>query len=996
MNEERKRLEALVRQAEELLAETGGCHTRADREALLDMMEQAKKALAGKKTPFSRNREFLRPRGEEEIAFAYRRYTMAPTCFQEGKVYGTYGLKDAAAWYETRDMNRWDEKQLQSGREQILKQCDALLETAVCGADIGEYSFEERENVIRQRERLLTAEGTDAAGALRDFMDALYDFRLSRKHTSDTVSQPILLLPGDEAENLRGKIKRDPLAALQYERIAREADLESLEDCRMAYEQIHEKYTYEQLNKRFVIWGDTGKAVNVIAPPGTKGARLSFRLSAADHEEQGLGHIWIRGLKIISAEGSGIAIPNAGFQNRPRESAGEIAGWKDISTRNGVVRSESAEGVGSCLYLCNPKKGAEAAVVCSEVLPVEENRGYTLFFQAKQDGKMKEGLDTVLEFLDEEGKVMDRFVYRFNRKSVISTGCRSFWMQCNAIVYLVTGEITYAQKAKYDMMTFLNDFCQGAEYWLVYNDRPEGSDAYGAVQAGRIMCTTASAYSMFAGAGVMTEEEKRSFYEMVDYLLRYCLDLRNRTWMTQEKVQKGSSNWQTDMCIGAAFLMMVLTDYSDRKKWLYNAEAVLRAQLTVNLNPDGSWPESIRYHHAALEHFASFARAWRQETKEDWLLTTRLKDMFEYTIHTLTPPYVYFDGRIGTPPFGDHKLGGGEELAVYGLYLESIERLDRKLADRMHQAWTMAGCPMKSMGGESLAVENLLYLEEKTRRPEKSALKLASDCGHPDSGIYIFRRENAGGRQNYLAVMAPKKGIGHGHLDTGSLILYHDNIPVIMDSGIEGYFDTSTQWHLSSYSHACVQFAASAEDKRKRRETGKKINLDAGTYSLDRGWLDVPRTCRVTETETGTETERIVLEISHPGGAKRGTHRREISFQGETGEVRIRDTIEGYHEKILFSLPIVMKEAWAEGQTIRANGYYQVGLEVEFLSPLLRLYLEKGRTTPMFPTADEIPSLLYIRAEAESVYGFETVVRFRGPETMETEKLKNSYKSIKI
>lgn len=966
ISDRKARLAELAEEAERLLKDTEGCHTKADCEALKDMTEQARAALAGKKVPFSRNREFLRPREEEEICFAYQRYTMAPTCFQEGKVYGTYGLKDAVQWFKDRDMSRWGEEKLLIEKAQILDQCDKLLESAVCGTAVGEYGFSEREVLVKRKRQLLTAEGTAAAGALKDCMDALYDFRLSRVLTSDCGIPPMLLLPEGAAADLQRKIKRDRRAAGQYEKIVEEADRENLEESLTAYEQIHDKYTYEQLNQRFVIWGDSGKNVNVITPPGTKGARLSFLLAATDHEEGGLGHIWIRGIKISSADGPGVPVPN-----------GDFTGWKNISSNNAIVRAESAAGMDHCLYLCNPGAGDEAAVVCEEQLSMKENSGYTLFFQAKQDGKMKEGLDAVLEFLDAEGRTIDRFVHTFNRKSVIPAGRKAFAMQCSAIVYMVTGDILYAQKAKYDMLTFLNDFCQGAEYWLVYNERPEGSDAYGAVQAGRIMCTAASTYSMLAEAGVMSPSEKSWFYGMVDYLLRYCMDLRDRTWMRPEEVQKGSSNWQTDMCIGVAFLMMVLTDYPDRKKWLYNAEAVLRAQLSVNLNPDGSWPESIRYHHAALEHFASFAQAWRQETKEDWLSTTRLKDMFEYTIHTVTPPYAYFDGHIGTPPFGDHKLGGGEELAVYGLYLKSIARLDRKLADRLFLAWTMAGCPMKSMGGEALVIENLLYLEENGYQPEEKAWKLTSDCSHPDSGIYVFRHDTGPKKQNYLAVMAPERVVGHGHFDTGSMILYYDSIPVIMDSGIEGYFDTSTQWHLSSYSHACVQFAASKEDKRAGKETGKKINLDAGTYSLDRGWLDVPRTCKVTASETGTQMERITMEISHPQGRDKGLHCREICFWKETGEVRIRDTIKGYQGKVLFSLPVVMKEAEAEGQKIHGKGYYPVEMEVEFVSPLLRLYLEKGRTTPMFPSEEEIPSLLYIRAETEAAWGFEVLIRMK-------------------
>lgn len=52
---------------------------------------------------------------------------------------------------------------------------------------------------------------------------------------------------------------------------------------------------------------------------------------------------------------------------------------------------------------------------------------------------------------------------------------------------------------------------------MVYNARPEGCDAYGAVQAGRIMCSVASAYSLIAQVGVFSEEEYTFFEQMVDY-----------------------------------------------------------------------------------------------------------------------------------------------------------------------------------------------------------------------------------------------------------------------------------------------------------------------------------------------------------------------------------------------------------------------------------------------------------------------------------------------
>lgn len=470
------------------------------------------------------------------------------------------------------------------------------------------------------------------------------------------------------------------------------------------------------------------------------------------------------------------------------------------------------------------------------------------------------------------------------------------------------------------MLAFLNDFCQGAEYWMVYNARPEGCDAYGAVQAGRIMCSVASAYSLIAWAGVFSEEEYTFFEQMVDYLLHYCLDMRDRMSMAPRRAQEGFSNWQTDMCIGVAALMMVLPKYPDRKTWLYNAEAVLEAQLSTNLNADGSWPESIRYHHAALEHFATFASIWEQETGENWLLSTRLKDMFAYTVHTV------------------------------GLYVDRIAQTDKKLADEMYQVWRAAGCPVKAFSGESVVAEHLLYTDAAVYSiNSRNTLQLRSTCDYPDSGIYVFRGNRASGKENYLAVMSSPKPIGHEHLDQGSFILYYHNYPVVMDSGIEGYFDASTQWHLSSYSHACLQFAATQEEQQSERVQEGSISLNAGNYSLDRGWLDVPRVSKVLWTKITAHQDSISMEIAHPRGREGGVHTRTFCFEKESGVVIIEDIVENYDGKLLFSLPMAVRSAVVEGNMVRAVGFYPLEMNVEFLTPVERIVLEKGTNHAVFP-----------------------------------------------
>lgn len=50
-----------------------------------------------------------------------------------------------------------------------------------------------------------------------------------------------------------------------------------------------------------------------------------------------------------------------------------------------------------------------------------------------------------------------------------------------------------------------------------------------------------------------------------------------------------------------------------------------------------------------------------------------------------------------------------------------------------------------------------------------------------------------------------------------------------------------------------------------------------------------------------------------------------------------------------------------EENTVRAAGFYPLEMNVEFLTPVERIVLEKGNTTPLFPTGEETSMLLYVR-----------------------------------
>ncbi|WP_374019689.1 heparinase II/III family protein [Paenibacillus thiaminolyticus] len=107
--------------------------------------------------------------------------------------------------------------------------------------------------------------------------------------------------------------------------------------------------------------------------------------------------------------------------------------------------------------------------------------------------------------------------------------------------------------------------------------------------------------------------------------------------------------------------------------------------------------------------------------------------------------------------------------------------------------------------------------------------------------------------------MSSPKPVAHGHLDQGSFVLYKNSVPLVMDSGIEGYFESSTPWHICSYSHACLQFAT------RRKAISQDFNGAINRQPAPIAWSVAGQTCR---KQVGYLTynwgERLRASQSHP------------------------------------------------------------------------------------------------------------------------------------
>ena len=892
---------------------TKGCIYAAER-----MLERAEKIRKGVyKYPVIRNREFFEPRPEEEARRITEYYSRTPS-------YGMtkYGIAPMLEWLrENHAAKRIGEL------EQLVKRFRER-ETPVDGTP-GSYDRTAAEEALAAAERAASCEGDEYIKALVKAADKIYDCYNSRVLLSDIDPGSNLFMSSDEKDAMRERILQSDM----YEEAARIAGYYTPEQTAMLEELMRMDIDYGRLNKHFYMWSTTDKVITFRTPENTRYASLSFLLTEEDTAAGGLGHVWLDNISVTSSDGGDWSINDPGFE------AG--AGWEPlrISGKQTVKRETAYPYCGSekaSVYIENIS--GCGGITHSGLIGARGDSGCTIIFDAKIDGKLRRGIKIIIGFYDADKNRIGEFVHFYNRKSVPRDKPFALTMQADAVMYFVTGDKTYAKKAREQMMYVLNDFCNGMETWFAYDLRPDGCDCYGAVQGGRIMCSLMSTYTFVKDT--FSSEEYTRMAEMLEYMESYIYDDRPRFERGVYEVQSDASNWQTDMMCGIGFMAMAMPRSERTGIMLENVNYFLRSQLERNVGADGAWPESLRYHMAALSRFALYAKVLKKCTGEDWFKTTSLPKMFLYPAMVQTPAYAYKNNRIGTPNFGDHTVNAGEDFAVFGICRGDIAEIDAELGRLVYSAWTNAGMPRMGFSAENIFAADLLYGEKEGA---VCGIPELASCAFEDVGIYVMRSGD-----DYCAVTAPKKYIGHGHYDAGSMIIYKGGVPVVVDPGIEGYFNYTKDWYVSSSAHSVVQFARSGG--AKEQPDPFDICLEKTDYSALQGWNDVPRSVEAAEFVSDTEKDRLTIRINDPEG--RGVHIRELTLDKQKSEYTVCDRIEGYEGLFRWSLVTAMDEIFIDGGKIRCRSCFGTEAVIDILTPAESIAVETGRVTDIFPGAE--------------------------------------------
>ncbi|KRE69606.1 immunoglobulin-like domain-containing protein [Paenibacillus sp. Soil750] len=898
--------------------------------------------------------------GDKKLSLSFDN---TPGTTYASEIYSNNTSDPAKRPYLELSLNQIVDAKLQQKYDRIIADANSLVQQGVIGSGAWQYP----QSVVNGVNSAVTAAiqanqngNTEAIGAalvrVYNAMNIMRDAQILR-----TEAEPNSNLYFTEAglQELRDKITQDPQLKAKYEEAKQISDQQTLAELESYKLFLNDQVDYTDMNSKFKLWS-TSSTLNFNPPAGTATATLQFTLDSADNEAAGLGHAWIDSVKISPPDAADLDILNPGFDTgtnvpdywQPSAVKGSpIMRWEDRTNyRNDGSRS---------IYIENPTVNDQGIWTSQQNIPVTPGLNHTLTFAAKIDGKLNKGVKAIITYKNQSGATIGSVELVNNKKSTMGPNS-NLSIQADALVYAVTGDITYAKKVKERIFYNLNDFLQGAEYWQLTNARPDGIDAYGKVQGGRVASVVASAYTFIKNAGVYTEEEHRDLIDKLTYFNLFLNDRRDRGELDDYTVQLGSGNWESDAVTGASMLAMVFPELPASKLLIANANKLLKAQLNYQVGAEGEWPESVRYHFAVLQRLAVYAKSLRNQTGEDWFANPKLVKMFAYNLEVQTPPYEYTDNKINSPIFGDDIMTSGNEFSLLGVYYDEVGRTNEALASKMYQTWVKAGSRLPANGLETILLESFFTPLHYT--PSYTPLDLKSTDKYQGVGLVMFRSRYGNPNETFMSIMANTKALGHGHFDQGSFVLYAGGSPLVLDSGVESYFAGTKAWYTGSSSHSTVQF--------------KKTD--------NTSYLNTPATSDNHSFSTNTHIDTTSLRVADPNANSTGSQTRKIAYVKDGMEAFvIWDQIKGSSSSTIWNLPVAASQlSDIQGNKVTSTGHYNMDLETTVLQPANpNINQEWGRSTNMVPKVDGDNKLNYIRITNQSNQNYLTVLYPKGKGT---------------
>lgn len=413
--------------------------------------------------------------------------------------------------------------------------------------------------------------------------------------------------------------------------------------------------------------------------------------------------------------------------------------------------------------------------------------------------------------------------------------------QWNALVYLVEGDKTYAVRAKESLIKSCNRLRAGII-----------RGGMGAVHVGRALRIITIIYDIIINSDVFSDEEDRRLRENIAFIAYKLMDKGYFPW---DDTGRGG-NWNTDRFVGVGMFSLCFPNHPKSGEWLSHALQQFEAQMKNFILPDGSVPESPRYHGAVLRALVPFAYAVKKNTGKNLFENKKFKTVLDWLVKIQTPPdpvfgkYIMRGGNIRgynmglmgnprdrmvlVPGLGDANWGN-LWLSALGWAAPAYRDSDPVFSGRLMWTWNRAGQPFPSelTPGNPLSAFILSNPNLKAI-PQHLNSHLLSDIG------YAILRSGFGNENEVYMLFNCGPFRGHQHNDRGSFSLYAYGLPLSLDPGVYDYGESRKSWYSQPQAHNIITFGQGKLAGRARARisaflTTRRLDYVAGEIPGPKG-----------------------------------------------------------------------------------------------------------------------------------------------------------------
>ncbi len=389
------------------------------------------------------------------------------------------------------------------------------------------------------------------------------------------------------------------------------------------------------------------------------------------------------------------------------------------------------------------------------------------------------------------------------------------------ILYLLTGERKYAEKAKANIRENLEYLRAKMPYmvniWILRSPFNTVS--------------TLLAYDMTRDSGVYSAAEAKEIHETLSWVTDHYLNkgkdhigkgfLYQTDYFPEDMEDWTIANMNVHRLLAVGLYGLVFPDDPRAKEVTAYASDYYERVLSLGSRPGGAWAENPRYMGGVLQELYLLAAGLKNAGVHDYLADERLRGMLGFFAESIPVPGIT-DSRRPTMLCADDATWWENPTAILGWAAPRYADSDPKTASEWTWCWKSLGAAMNP--------ESLLFV-----RPDLPAVTPSYGSYLPGLGYVLMRERFAQPDETLLfATFGPEFGTSnrtmHHQPNHGDFSLVWRGFPLTLTTGCSSYVWSRRMRDQTDFSHNVVTFEGAGKTLAipDREYSGPATEVNAG------------------------------------------------------------------------------------------------------------------------------------------------------------------------